>query len=104
MSQTVFTQKRADEIVEGINSHDVAAFAGALALPNGLLPLPEVVANVSWPADARIDASTCKLTTSGATAKITSNGQATDLSLVEQNGQWKVAPHGPYDDVTTPAN
>lgn len=104
MSETPFTQARANEIVAGINQHDVDAFVGALALPDGLLPLPEVVANVSWPADAHIDASTFVSHGPRATASVTSNGHATNVNLVMQNGQWKVAPLGSYEDVTQPSS
>ena len=103
MSETPFTQVRPDEIVAGINQLNVEAFVDALALPSGLLPLPEVVANVSWPTGTRIDASTFKPSGTKATASIISNGHSTNVNLVIQDGKWKIAPIGSYEGFTQPA-
>ncbi|MFK0073483.1 hypothetical protein [Arthrobacter woluwensis] len=96
MTNIPFTQARADQIVAGVNQTDAAAFAAVLALPDNLVPLPAVAANTSWPADARIDASTFVANGSAGVAQISSKGLSAELSLVLQDDVWKIAPSGAY--------
>ncbi|MEZ2373364.1 hypothetical protein [Arthrobacter sp. RCC_34] len=96
MTTIPFTQARADQIVAGVNQTDAASFAAVLALPDNLVPLPEVAANTSWPADTRIDAATFVANGTAGVAQISSKGHSAEVSLVLQDDVWKIAPSGSY--------
>ncbi|MDR2323706.1 MAG: hypothetical protein LBE60_18915 [Microbacterium sp.] len=101
MTSSEFTQARADQIVAALAQDDVAVFTEAVAFAAGIVPTAEAVAQVEFPADLRVDAST--FTAHGVTGSAVARaaGDTARLSFVSQNGQWKLDSLDSSEDIRT---
>ncbi|MDR6868001.1 hypothetical protein J2Y69_002609 [Microbacterium resistens] len=100
MTETNFTQVRADEIAASVNQDDVAVFTSAVAFAPGVVPTAEAVASVAFPADFSIDASTFSGNGSRGTATASAGGEQVALALIDQDGVWKLDSTGSSENIT----
>lgn len=97
---TTFTQSRADEICAAVHDSDVGVFVKAVAFSRGVVPTQEAVAQVSFPADFAIDASTFSGNDRRGSVRATVDGSVLQMSVIFQSGEWKLDSTGSSENIS----
>ena len=102
MTDSAFTQGRADEIVQAARASDVATFTSAVAFAGGVTPTASAVAGVNFPADFAIDAASFAGSATRGKVTATGGGQQANLLLIKHEGAWKIDSTGSDASITEP--
>ncbi|WP_353115183.1 hypothetical protein [Microbacterium sp.] len=100
MTDSTFTQQRADEIVAAVNRNDVAGFTAGVAFAPGIVPTASAVADIAFPAGFRIDASSFSGDTISGHVSASAEGQNVSLAVIKQGGVWKLDSTGSAANIT----